>query len=515
MIAGCGSPASTPGAGADDSATDAETGRDGFVLGEVQACDTPLPEVAWTEHGGAWGLTGSPVPERHADGGGIALADFDGDGLIDLFYHFQTSHPEVWLQQTDGTFALGYSFEYPSLGGQATALDVDGDGRAEVLYGGPVVGVFQNLGGLVFEGELVPIEPDLGSSGRLIVPLDLENNGRIDLFVPTTAPEEVRDDDLLALQDHLLRQGPGGSLTVESLGEAGRRDGFDGVPLDWGDDGDTDLYVVNDKGTVTGPNVLWENEGGTLRDVSDSCDCDLAISGMGGSAADVDGDGIVDLFVTATGRNHLLQGLDDGTFVDVSFATRASTLVDAMDMCWGSALADLDNDGLTDIVMARGDLWYTDDDKAERAYESAVDLLFQGSDGRFSEEGGAYGLPREGSWRGVIAWDLNADGVLDLVLHDVEDRPQVWLSEGCTEAGWLAVDAPTGSRVQVRTAMGTQVRWPSHAVGYGSTAPPRAWFGLGEDEEIEELEVRLPDGSTRTLTGPLPARRVISLDGEG
>ncbi|MCP4810361.1 MAG: VCBS repeat-containing protein, partial [Proteobacteria bacterium] len=268
---------------------------------------------------------------------------------------------------------------------------------------------------------------------------DLDGDGRQDLYgVITDFTEEDGTDrffwnrgELEFDQDDDLLEGglPSGQ-------------GFDAVVFDV--DGDTwlDVYVVNDMGEQHGPNALLRNTGGGLEDASDACACGLAMSGMGASVGDYDRDGLPDLYVTATSHNLLLQGQDDGTFVDVSNAMGADPVVDVIDMGWGSAMVDHDNDGDLDIVTAQGDFAF---DHAS-GVSLPINLLSQ-QDGSFVDLGAELGLQQEGLHRAVIPIDWNEDGVLDLVISQAVERPLVYLSDSCTADAWLAVGSLIGSKV--------------------------------------------------------------------
>ena len=491
--------------------TDTAAGGDleAFALGEVQVCAAPRPEVSRVEVGSSWGLTGPAGTPLHADGGGVALGQLDDDGQLDLIYGFHEEPPQLWSLDAAGAWPL--AGPEPVAHSQVSAVDLDGDGLSEVVYAARGADIHWNEGDGGFTVQEIPANHEDRGFARSVVPYDGDGDGILDLFLPFSAAEEDRDEALTVLEDQLVVADGEGGFRARGLGRAARRDGFDAVPLDHDGDGDLDLYVVNDKGPVTGGNVLWEQAGSELEDASADCDCDVVHSGMGGSAGDFDGDGVVDLFLTATGDSRLLQGLGDGTFVDVTRAAGVDTVAEAHHMSWGSTWLDHDNDGLLDLFVAQGDLWTDASDPQSHAFEAPLDLLVQQADGTFEDQGEAQGLPRDGSWRGVLAWDLDADGVLDLVASEVDGPPRIFLSEGCTAAGWLAVDAPQGARVVVETAGGRQTAWPTWHPGFGAIHPPRAWFGLGAHEELERLEVHLPGGEVRVLEGPLAARRVIRL----
>ena len=118
---------------------------------------------------------------------------------------------------------------------------------------------------------------------------------------------------------------------------------------------------------------------------------------------------------------------------------------------------------------------------------------------------------RLGSWRAALPLELNGDGVPDLLLTDVVGWPRLYLSEGCTSAGWVEVEGPAHSRVEVQAGGETHVGWIQPEQGYGATGPRRLHLGLGPVEELERVTVTTLDGQVAVLEGPAPARQRLQV----
>ena len=304
-----------------------------------------------------------------------------------------------------------------------------------------------------------------------IYPGDLESDGSVDLLALRSNAED---------EDYLYRGQGDGSFAVDAtmLPKSARYGlGFDARWFDRDDDGDLDLYVANDMGPTYGPNVLLDNDGGTLVDASSSCDCALNVSAMGISAGDIDGDGRIDLYISESAGTGLLYQLEDGTFVD---GTAAGGLVipEGIDMGWAAPLFDIDNDGDLDLLEARGDLW-ADPERTWVIHDDNPELFLQ-QDGIFTQATTDYGFDHPGSWRGVVPFEANGDGVPDLLVTDVVARPLLLESNVCTEETWLEVAAPLHARVDVTAGGRTQVGWVSRQVAMGPSGPPVVHFGLGD-----------------------------------
>ncbi len=474
---------------------------DGVELGEVRACAAPSP-LSYTEAGEALGLTGGPDPDApHHHGGSLAVADLDDDGDLDLVLGWSQSPPQLWrrgdrgftretLPGPDGTFLLNLA-------------DVNADGRLDLLVGGyktaPQVLVRNDAG---FSPWPLRDLPSHAHRARELSAGDLDGDGLPEVYALTNGGS----DELPELTDFLLRNdGDGLTFDPDAVTAVGR--GFDAVWTDADADGDPDLYVVNDVGADYGPNRLLLDDGGALV-ASEGCGCELVHFGMGGDAADLDHDGLPDLYLTGVGRNALLESQPDGTWADTILARDADTLEEPLHMGWGAIWLDHDNDGRLDVLVAQGDRWQDDDEHAMSVvYDAPIDLLAGRADGTFEEVGATLGLAREGSHRSAVAEDLNGDGVLDLIVTDVVDRPLVYLSDGCTENGWLRVEAPPHTRVTWTLDGVEHTGWVTTESSYGAAHAPFLHVGLGAAPTVT-VRLDLPDGRVRTL-GDVEGRRVI------
>jgi hypothetical protein len=487
--------------------------RPDFALqtGPVQSCDDPLPGPSYVEVGATWGLRGGPDPSAaHGEGGSLAVLDVDDDGDLDVVLGFTDDAPRLYRRDGDG-----FSEEtLPGFGPwMATTADVDGDGTLDLLFGGPTPSLLLARDG-GFEVGVLPELPDATThEGTVVKELsagDLDGDGAVDLYAVVNTGQPDAEDESRA--DFLLHGDGAGGFTVDEgavpLALSGRS-GFDATWLDWQQDGDLDVYVVQDMGNLYGGNVLHVNDGGVLSDGSEACDCGVTVSGMGLDVGDVNGDGLPDLYVAATGGNVLLESQPDGSLVDTTAARGAAVLDEPWRMPWGSLILDHDNDGLQDLLVAQGDLWFDPDDDTLPIEDLPLTLLSGDGEG-FTDVSAALGLTTLGSWRSAVAADHNDDGVLDLLVSQVVERPSLYVSEGCTAAGWLAVEAPPHARVVVETERGRQTAWTTTESAYGAARPPVAWFGLGDAERVERLIVTLPDGRTSELTDLAPRRRVTA-----
>jgi hypothetical protein len=285
---------------------------------------------------------------------------------------------------------------------------------------------------------------------------------------------------------------------------------------DFDGDGRLDLYVAHD----LEPNLLWLQDGQRgkgLHFVNDALllGCAVNQSGaaeasMGVDAADVDGDGDEDLFMTHLNRESNTLYVNDGTglFRDHSLESGLAN------PSWtrtgfGTAFFDYDNDGWLDLLLVNGHVYPQIDQidmEASAPYRQRRMLFRNRRDGTFEDVAPRYGGPlmAEQVSRGLAVGDLDDDGRLDVVINNLDGQPEI-LHNLYGEAGhWLQVQLEgrgkmrdgIGAVITVRSGKTAQTRTVHSGASYLSHHDLRQHFGLGEHSKVDSVEVRWPDGST-------------------
>jgi hypothetical protein len=413
-----------------------------------------------------------------ANGSGLAVFDFDNDGKMDLYFATGNTIPpdparavpnRLYKNLGGGRFRDVTESSGLGFGGYchgAIVGDIDNDGDADVFlcnYGGDAL--FLNRG----DGTFVDISRSAGVSrpgtwSSSAAFLDYDNDGDLDLYVSRYGDWHwPRDDrfcgdatgkvrrycspkELTPVRHTLYRNNGDRTFTDTTVAAGiGRSDGhgFGVVAADLDGDGRVDLYVANDQD----PNFLFLNRGdGTFRDATEDSGAGLNIegrtsAGMGVDAEDIDGDGRPELFVTNFQEeyNTLFRNLGGGAFLDVT--ANFGLAVDSLPWIgWGCALADLDGDGYPDIVVANGHI----DDNA-RVLGQPTDyaqppLLHRNLGGmrlQLANEGAGAYFASGHVGHGLAVGDLDDDGDLDLVISHKDGPPALLRNETPPAGRWI------------------------------------------------------------------------------
>jgi hypothetical protein len=423
-------------------------------------------------------------------GSGVAIADFDDDGWPDILVtHFGPS--VLYRNRGDGTFenvAARAGIGAPGWNTGAAFFDAEGDGDLD-LYVAAYIDASVD--------DVLQARPTLDWKGR--------------------AKVAVGPFGLPGAPDHFFRSNGDGTFDDATSG-AGLQDralgfGFGVRAADFDQDGDLDLYVANDSDA----NYYYRNEGdGTFKEIGlwsgPALDASgAAQAGMGVAVGDADNDGLLDIFVTNFSEDFstLYMAESEGFFFDASEASGVGPAT-FVPLSWGTSLADFDNDGDNDLIIANGHVYPQVDDFPSfgLSYAQANQVLENDGSGRFvdvSAQAGP-GLALIQSSRGLAVGDYDNDGDLDVLITHL-DQPPTLLRNDSPGGSWLSVECivppgggtAIGTRVTLEAAGRTLVRDVASGDSYMSAHDPRLHFGLGGAEAVSRLEVRWPDGSRMIL----------------
>ncbi len=505
-------------------------------------------EVPASASGISWVHENAMSPNHYlpeALGPGCAFLDFDNDGWMDIF--FVNSGPSdfwkpakpvrnaLYKNNRDGTFTdvtekAGVSGAYFGMG--VAVGDYDNDGWPDIFvtsYGKCIL--YKNN----HDGTFTDVTDKAGVATAgwttSAVWFDYDNDGKLDLFVCSFVDYSgVRKLEcgnnkigknyycvprvFKPTASFLYHNNGDGTFSEVSKGTAiaaALGKGLGVVATDINNDGWQDLFVAND--TVQnflfvnrgpGSNGRWNWEEVALQAGVGFSESGRPRSGMGVDAADLDGDGWQDLFVSNVDHEmySVYQNNHDETFRDVAQANgvaRATRLLSG----WGLKYFDYDNDGAVDLILANGhpdDM--IDNYSMQVKYREPLLLFHQGDDHKLHDVSDQAGpaFQKYFAARGLAVGDFDNDGALDVLIGNNGGAPLLLKNNAAKGNNWLGLKLEGTS--SNRDAIGAKIYWTAagkrryrlknNGGSYLSSHDPREVLGIGSAAKIDEVEIDWP-----------------------
>ena len=493
-------------------------------------------------------------------GTGVGWIDYDQDGLMDLYFVqsaatdiYKPPHPlrsALYHNNGDGTFTdvtakagVGGEGHY----GQGVAVgDFDNDGWPDlyvtgygraILYHNNHNGTFTDVtakAGVAGEGGWST------SAGWF----DYDKDGWLDLVVTNYIDWSPKNNlwcgergpgyrsycnpgNYKGQKTKLYRNNHDGTFAdVSEKSGVGLPEskGMGVVLADFDNDGWPDIAIAND----TWPNFLFlNNHDGTFKDVS--LVSGLAASedgkyeaGMGIDAADVNGDGLPDVYITHLDLelNRLYLNNGDSTFTDGTYASGIGANARLLSGVAAKFL-DYDNDGWVDIVQLNGamldnvTLYHS-----EISYKEPLLMFHNLGMGRFAMTSSQLGADflRPVAGRGLATADFDNDGDVDIAVNNRGESPELLRNDGGNGNHWLEVllvgtksnRDGTGAQLKLTSEGFAQVKQAEGGTSYMSASDPRIHFGLGKRAKAESLVITWPSGQVEKLAN-LPIDTIIAV----
>ena len=500
-------------------------------------------------------------------GSGVAVLDYDGDGLMDLFLANGTT------LDGEGAGAKATSHLYRNLGrlkfqdvteaagvgrrgwGQGVcAADYDNDGDTDLFaaYFGRSV-LYRNEGNGRFADateaaglRVAEARWDTGCSW-----FDYDLDGKLDLIVTSYLefdrarvpepgaggyclwkgiPVMCGPRGLPFSRNQLFHNEGGGRFTNVSgpsgIGSAKSCYGFTAVASDFDEDGYPDVYVACD----STPSLLYHNQrNGTFEEIGLLTGVALnqdgqEQGGMGVAVADYDEDGHVDIVKTNFSDDvpNVYHNNGDGTFEDKVFESGLGGYMDYVG--WGVHLLDVDHDGRKDLLMINGHVYPEVEKTPGLRFHQPRLFYWNVGGGKFKDISANSGpaIDEARSSRGSAAADLDNDGALEVVVSNL-GAPQSLLKNFGLRKNWLLVrlrgtkcnrDA-VGARVVVSVGGRRVSGEVQTGSSYVSQNDPRLHFGLADDARYDHIEVAWPGGNREVFPAGAANRIVVLEQGTG
>jgi enediyne biosynthesis protein E4 len=458
------------------------------------------------------------------------------------------SQPKYWnrlyQQKPDGTFAdlterAGLKGAGYSMG--VAAADYDNDGHVDLFVSGYKADyLYRNNGDGSFSdvtSKLPSIPKGWFTSAGWF---DYDRDGRLDLFIarymewdfesgstfcggPTAGLRAYcHPDNFKGAANVLLHQRADGSFEdVSKL--AGIADlsgkGLGVAFADFDNDGWTDVFVANDSVRQS----LYRNKGdGKFEDIAlmsgAAYDEDgKTFAGMGVDCGDYDNDGYMDVFITTLSNEKYALYRNDGD-LSFTYATNTSAVgqITLLNAGWGVRFVDVDNDGLRDLFVAQSHVLDTIEKTTSYLKYKQTPLLMRNTGKGFVNISATAGAAFNSAIaaRGVALGDLNNDGQIDAVVAVLDDAPVLLRNQGSTNH-WLGIDLTgrgIGARITVTSLSGQkQIFDVSTAGSYLSSSDPRIVVGLGAARAVRSIEVKWPGRRVQTIPNP-PIDKYLRID---
>jgi hypothetical protein len=501
-------------------------------------------QPAFTEVSAEAGINHAFVIDLATFGGGACVIDFDKDGYEDLYVTGGGAADKLYKNNGDGTFTdvlakAGFERTLEAYTQGAAAADINRDGYKDIIVTtmnfldenrtiAPNL-LYLNNG----DGTFTEVTEAWGLSEGRVNSMgasfgDINNDGYPDLFVcnyfsnSTTGisiyNEQTITNSFRPSIDFLyINVGGQGFVEVSNYyGLDHEGFGFLGMFTDFDNDQDLDLYIANDFGFKSTPNMLFQNEypRKKMNNRAISLALNYGMNAMGIAPADLNFDGYMDYYVTNLGTSLFTLNDQGRGFIDqtlqsgIGIPTISDSIYTGPPISWGANFFDYDHDTDMDLFVANGALNPT--------VRPNPNFFFQNRGGKMYEVAGEMGMNDYRIARGSVVFDYDNDGDQDLfIVNQVPREYTTRIKEArcllyrndASEGNWLKVELEgvwsdkngLGARVDAVVDGKLLIREIDGGSSHLSQNSTIAHFGLGNSSNVESITVKWPGGAVQTL----------------
>ncbi len=419
---------------------------------------------------------------------GVSIVDYDQDGWEDIYFTRLSGSNMLYRNNGDGTYtdlseAAGLTFDGSSM--SAAWGDLDNDGWPDLVLGNRDAAsiIYHNNGDGTFTDQSLSSGFNTNAKIQAVLLADIDNDGWLDIYLAIFDTENAL----------YVNQGNGQFKEVnQDRGALDDKKAMGSLFFDYDNDGDQDLYLTHDANQA---NILYQNDGaGYFTDVSASAGVNFAGQGMGVDAADYNNDGYLDLYITNLYENVLFLNERNGTFSDQSVAAGVTD----RGMGWGTTWLDYDNDGWLDLYVCNETLFPVNGNFYNNVmYRNLRDGSFSQTSNNsvLASPLSGYGavaadLDKNGLIDIVIANSGLSDG--NQLLQNQEQNNHHWVV--LRLEGSQSNRSAIGARVTIKVGELELCDQVIAGNSFASQNSLRLHFGLGEHTQIDELDIYWPSG---------------------
>ncbi|GAK88972.1 hypothetical protein JCM19297_3496 [Nonlabens ulvanivorans] len=457
-----------------------------------------------------------------------ALIDIDNDNVDEVFFGGGMNQEDAIFAYRNNVFVdISTEVNLPKKGNSTTTVgvvsaDFDNNGFSDIILSREDgLRIYYNTNGK-FTEKIIATPVNEKSNPAGITVGDIDKDGDLDIFLATYLKKELMEGQNIfedynygSTSELLLNNGDDTfkSITI-SAGLEYVHNTFQGVFVDIDNDSWLDLIVVHDTGEVR----TYKNNGDLTFTMKSNPTSKKFAYPMGLAVGDYNNDGKVDFMFSNTGStlpNILAQGdikdpslftdkwilfKNDGDFKFTDVAADAK--IADYEFAWGCTFADLNNDGLQDLMVAENYV----DFPPNKLFKLPSRVLIQKEDSTFAPTEEKSGVTNPHYAITSLVSDFNQDGYLDMIWVNIDSPSLAYINKGGTN-NYLQVDLgesvnAQGAKITITTPTKTLTEWLVTGEGLASDQTALVHFGLGKESRILNLKVLLSNDQEISIDNP-------------
>jgi len=457
-----------------------------------------------------------------------ALIDIDNDHVDEVFFGGGMNQEDAIFAYRNNEFVdISSEVNLPKKGTTSTSIgvvsaDFDNNGFTDLLLSREDgLRLYYNFNGK-FTEKIIDTPMNEKSTPAGLTVGDIDKDGDLDIFMSTYIKKELMEGQTMfedktygSTSELLLNDGQDNFTSItKQAGLDYVHNTFMAVLVDIDNDSWLDLVVAHDTGEVR----TYQNNGNLTFTMKENPLTNRFAYPMGIAVGDYNNDGLVDFMFSNTGST-LPKALAKGDIKDASKFNEkwilfrndghfkftdvaAETKIADYEFSWGCTFADMNNDGLLDLMVAENYV----DLAPNKLFRLKSRFLVQKEDGIFAPTEDKSGVVNPHFGITALVSDFNKDGYLDMIWTNIDSPSLAYINKG-GKNNFIQIDledtAETiGAKVTVSTATKTLTEWLVTGEGLASDQTALLHFGLGQDTAVQKVRVLYPNGKIDEMNNP-------------